>query len=153
MSSFTSVSRYAYNLVKAPLVLNAITTTLPIDAPPPAEPPLSASASTSSDVSSPVVATPPIRGKLPVPRHGLDMLLFVLRNIDNPANFPVEVRVNVCSFLLQLGKQTSGPEWNAVQTKVRPTLEKIIETTQNVQGKEEMLGKAAKRVLDHWNST
>lgn len=107
-------------------------------------------ASTSDDFGSPVAITPPDRPRLPVPRHALDMLTFVLKNVDNPANFPVEVRVNVCSFLLQLDKHASGDELAKVKEVVRPVLENLLEAP-GVQTLEEMLEKAIKRVLDAWS--
>jgi hypothetical protein len=136
-----------------PLVLAAITAPLVPDTPnSPVDP---SSASTSSDFGSPVASTPsdrlPVR--LPVPRHALDMLIFTLKNVDNPANFPVEVRMNVCSFFIQLCKHTSGEELMKVKTTVQPVLEKLVEGLQGSQvgAKEEMLAKAIKRVLDAWS--
>jgi len=64
-------------------------------------------ASPISDVSSPIVASPTARSRLPVPRHALDMLIFVLRNVDNPANYPqddlAKVRDATRSTLEKLG--------------------------------------------------
>ena len=111
------------------------------------------SASTSSEFSSPVTNTPSerLQVQLPVPRHALDMLVFTLKNVDNPANFPVEIRVNVCSFLVQLGKHSSSDELTKVKATVQPVLEKLLEGLQGAQAKEEMLAKAIKRVLDAWS--
>jgi hypothetical protein len=137
-------------LFLGPPVLAAIIAPLVVDMPnSPVDP---TSASTSSDFGSPVASTPPdrISVRLPVPRHALDMLIFTLKNVDNPANFPVEVRVNVCSFFMQLGKHTSGEEFMRVKNAVRPVLEKLWEGSQGAHGREEMLTKAIKRVLDTW---
>jgi len=111
------------------------------------------SASSGSDFGSPVASTPSDRLhiRLPVPRHALDMLISTLKNVDNPVNFPVEVRVNVCSFLVQLCKHTSGEELINVKATVQPVLEKLFEGLQGAQAKEEMLAKAIKRVLDAWS--
>lgn len=137
----------------APLVLSAILTPLQIEFPPipPTEPP-STSTSTNSGVSSPVMATPSTHhgGRLPIPTLPLDMLISVLRNVDNPVNFQVEVRMNVCSLLLQLGRNSSGDELNRLQDTLRPILEKALEDLQGTQGKEEMLIKSMQRVLDTW---
>lgn len=78
------------------------------------------------------------------------MLVAVLKNVDNPANFPVEVRANVCSLLLQLARNCSGDDLTKVKEAARPILEQLTEALQNTQGKEAMLGNAAKRVLDAW---
>ena len=136
-----------------PLVLSAITAPLVPDMP--NSPVDSSSASTSSDFGSPVASTPSDRLpiQLPVPRHALDMIIFTLKNIDNPANFPVEVRMNVCSFFVQLCKHTPGEELMKVKTTVQPVLERLFEGLQGAQSgaKEEMLAKAIKRVLDTWS--
>jgi len=75
------------------------------------------------------------------------MLIYTLKNVDNPANFPVEVRVNVCSFFVQLGRHTSGEELEKVKMAVRPVLERLMAA----QAKEDMLEKAIQRVLDAWS--
>jgi len=142
----------------APLVLTAILTPIPIDSPlpePPSAPPSASGELTSgSDVSSPVVATPSTRGpgRLPIPRNALDMLIAVLRNVDNPVNFQMEVRVNVCSFFAQLTKFNSGPELLRVKDSVRPVVENVSENLQNAsnKGEQEMLVKATKKLLDLW---
>ncbi|KAJ7097972.1 hypothetical protein B0H15DRAFT_823645 [Mycena belliarum] len=137
-----------------PLALSAILTPMLFDgAPPepPSAPPSASSELTSgSDVSSPVVTTPSTRGRLPVPRNALDMLIAVLKNVDNPVNFQMEVRVNVCSFFAQLTRHTSGPELLRVKDSVKPVVENIAESLENASGKEEMLVKAAKKLLESW---
>ncbi|KAJ3573972.1 hypothetical protein NP233_g2090 [Leucocoprinus birnbaumii] len=96
--------------------------------------------SPTSDVSSPAVASPlSARPKLHVPRHGLDMLIFVLRNVDNPANYPQEVRINVCSLLLQLTKNTSEDDLATIKEAIRSTLEKLTNRLQQATGKDELL--------------
>lgn len=118
---------------------------------PPTEPP-SASTSTNSDVSSPVMTTPSTHGgHITVPRLPIDMLIGVLENVDNPANFQPEVRMNVCSLFLQIGRNASGAdELPRVKESVKPVLEKVLESLHEPQGKEEMLVKSVKRVLDAW---
>ncbi|KAJ7905442.1 hypothetical protein B0H14DRAFT_3078909 [Mycena olivaceomarginata] len=139
-----------------PLALTAILTPIPFDSPaaePPSAPPSASSELTSgSDVSSPVVTTPSTRGRLPIPRNALDMLIAVLRNVDNPVNFQMEVRVNVCSFFAQLTRHTSGPELLRVKDSVRPVVEHVSENLQNAsnKGEQEMLVKATKKLLDLW---
>ncbi|KAJ7632571.1 hypothetical protein FB45DRAFT_507396 [Roridomyces roridus] len=129
-----------------PIALTAILTPLPLDTPEPPSAPQSASGdlTSGSDVSSPVVATPSTsRGRLLLPRSALDMLIAVLRNVDNPVNFQVEVRANVCAFFAQLTRHTSGPELVRVKDRVRPVVESLTE-------QEEMLAKASKKLLDLW---
>ncbi|KAJ7109328.1 hypothetical protein C8R44DRAFT_802209 [Mycena epipterygia] len=138
-----------------PLALSAILTPLPFDTPssaePPSAPPSASSELTSgSDVSSPVVTTPSTRGRLPIPRNALDMLIAVLKNVDNPVNFQMEVRVNVCSFFAQLTRNSSGPELVRVKDSVRPVVENVSENLQNAPNKEEMLVKATKKLLELW---
>ncbi|KAF9451074.1 hypothetical protein P691DRAFT_808915 [Macrolepiota fuliginosa MF-IS2] len=108
------------------------------------------SASPTSDVSSPVVTSPIARSKLHVPRHALDMLIFVLRNVDNPANYPQEVRINACSLLLQLTKHTSEDDIAKVKDTVRSTLEKLVIRLQSATGKDEMLRNSIQKVLSAW---
>lgn len=107
-------------------------------------------ASPTSDISPPAVASPTVRPKLHVPRHALDMLVFVLRNVDNPANYPQEVRVNVCSLLIQLTKHTSEDDIMKVKEAVRSTLEKLLIRLQSASGKDEMLRNSAQKVLSAW---
>lgn len=107
-------------------------------------------ASPTSDVSSPAVTSPTIRPKLHVPRHALDMLVFVLRNVDNPANYPQEVRVNVCSLLLQLTKNTPEDDLTKLKGAVRSTLEKLTNRLQSAAGKDEMLRSSVQKVLSAW---
>jgi hypothetical protein len=137
-----------------PLALSAILAPLPSDTPPAESPSAPASASSEltsgSDVSSPVVTTPSTRGRLPIPRNALDMLIAVLKNVDNPVNFQMEVRVNVCSFFAQLTRHTSGPELGRVKDSVRPVVEKVTEGLENASSKDEMLLKTTKKLLDLW---
>ncbi|KAJ7273663.1 hypothetical protein B0H12DRAFT_1090485 [Mycena haematopus] len=140
----------------APLALTAILTPIPFDSPMPEPPSATPSASSEltsgSDVSSPVVTTPSTRGRLPIPRNALDMLIAVLRNLDNPVNFQMEVRVNVCSFFAQLTRYNSGPELLRVKDSVRPVVENVSESLKNAsnKGDQEMLVKATKKLLDLW---
>jgi hypothetical protein len=139
-----------------PLALTAILTPLPFDTspaePPSATPSASSELTSGSDVSSPVVTTPSTRGRLPIPRNALDMLIAVLKNVDNPVNFQMEVRVNVCSFFAQLTRHTSGPELVRVKDSVRPVVENVSENLQNApnNGDLDMLVKATKKLLDLW---
>ncbi|KAF5391423.1 hypothetical protein D9757_001930 [Collybiopsis confluens] len=135
----------------APLVLKATLAALPFDTPPPpaAEPP-SASTSVTTDLSSPTVATPSTRGRIPLLKTPLDMLIATLKNVDNPVNFQTEVRINVCSLFIQLGRNTSGEESFKVQETVKPVMEKVLDNLKDVKGKEEMLAKAIQKVLDTW---
>lgn len=107
----------------------------------------SASASTSSDVGSPVVTSPVGRTR---GRRALDMLIAVLKNVDTGSNYPVEIRVNVCSLILQLGKNGSSAQFARIRESTQPVLEDLAEDTQIVEGKKGMLGVAAQKVLDSW---
>ncbi len=82
------------------------------------------------------------------------MLIGVLRNVDNPANFAVEVRLNVCSLLLQLGKYNLGEGMKKLKHRVQPVLEQLVEDLKEVQivGKEGLLLAAAKEVSKTWAS-
>ncbi|KAJ7172525.1 hypothetical protein C8R46DRAFT_1086280 [Mycena filopes] len=139
-----------------PLALTAILTPLPFDTapvePPSATPSASSELTSGSDVSSPVVTTPSTRGRLPIPRNALDMLIAVLKNVDNPVNFQMEVRVNVCSFFVQLTRHTSGPELLRVKDSVRPVVDHVSETLQNASNKADldMLVKSTKKLLELW---
>ncbi|KIK59870.1 hypothetical protein GYMLUDRAFT_44346 [Collybiopsis luxurians FD-317 M1] len=135
----------------APLVLKAILAPLSFDTPPPssADPP-SASTSVTTDVSSPTIATPSTRGRLPLSKTPLDMLIAVLKNVDNPVNFQPEVRINVCSLFIQLGRNASGEEFTKVKDTVQPVMDKVLDGLKDAKGKEEMLAKAIKKVLDTW---
>ncbi|KAG6911492.1 hypothetical protein DXG01_014566 [Tephrocybe rancida] len=109
------------------LVLDALTVPLGVDVPP--ESPIDSTSppTTASDVGSPDMVTPGrSRVQLNIPRHPLDMLLFTLKNVDNPANFPVEVRANVCTFLIQLSKNTNGDKLEQVKEAVHPVLEPLL---------------------------
>ncbi|KAG7452560.1 uncharacterized protein BT62DRAFT_983578 [Guyanagaster necrorhizus] len=132
-----------------PLVLTALLAPLELPSPPPTEPP-SASTSSNSDVSSPTLTTPSTRGQLPTPRSAAEMLVAVLRNLDNPVNFPVEVRINVCSLLWQVGRHKSGEDIPKLQEVVKPVLEQVIEDLPTPQGKEATLVAGAKKVLESW---
>ncbi|KAF7304842.1 GTP binding [Mycena kentingensis (nom. inval.)] len=133
-----------------PLALTAILTPIVHDQsqPEPFSAPASASSeqpTSGSDVSSPVVTTPSTRGRPTIPRNALDMLIAVLRNVDNPVNFQMEVRVNVCSFFAQLTRHTSGPELGRVKESVRPVVESVSDGLSD-----EMLSKAMGKLLDLW---
>ncbi|KAJ3515802.1 hypothetical protein NLJ89_g1525 [Agrocybe chaxingu] len=89
---------------------------------------------------------------LPVPRHALDMLVYVLRNVDNPVNFPIEVRVNTCTFFLQLQRHASNEASARVREEVMPVVQQVAEESQEVGG-EEKLVKAASMLLNSWTQT
>jgi len=122
------------------MVLDAITTPIP-EISETAEPtPLSPIGSGSS--------SPTLVNKKPQPvRSGLEMITNALRNTDNPALYPIEVRVNICTFLTQLSRATSGQKLAQVQAATRPILEQIKEARKE---KEMLLTNAAIKVLDLW---
>jgi hypothetical protein len=84
------------------------------------------------------------------PQTCLDMLVNVMRNVDNPANFPPEVRINVCSLFIQLGRNGSSDELSRVKDTMRPVFEKVRSGLEGAQGKEETLVKSITKVLDAW---
>lgn len=86
-----------------------------------------------------------------MPRHALDMIVFVLRNVDNPVNFPVEIRVNACMFFVSLGRTVSGGQLAPIKESIRPVLERILEPQHSAEGKEELLTKSARKLLDIWS--
>ncbi|KAF5381116.1 hypothetical protein D9615_003916 [Tricholomella constricta] len=130
-----------------PLVLDSLTVPLGLDMPASPADSTSPLTTATNDVGSPTSTTTSGNTRLNTPRHPLDMLIFTLKNVDNPVNFPVEVRVNVCSFFIQLARHASGEELDRVKATVRPVLESLL----LVPDKEEMLAKAVQRVLDAWS--
>jgi hypothetical protein len=77
------------------------------------------------------------------------MLIYALRNVDNPVNFPIEVRVNVCTFLLQLQKNISSEGFARVKTVVLPVVQQVVEELQD-EPREEKLLKAASLLAKSW---
>ncbi|KAF8741027.1 hypothetical protein AX14_006226 [Amanita brunnescens Koide BX004] len=137
-----------------PLVIRAIRDPSDTEPPTPTEAfPVSLS---SSEASSPVTTPSSVGGRgLPTSYSGLDILVFVLKNVDNPVNFPVEIRVNACAFLIQLGRNTTAEEMSKVKEVFKPVLEKLATADPHVlaaPGKEDLLRKSAKKVLDAWAS-
>ncbi|KAG7092418.1 hypothetical protein E1B28_008774 [Marasmius oreades] len=133
----------------APLALTAILSPVLFE-PPPIEPP-SASTSVATEVSSPTIATPSSRGQIPVKRTALDMMIAVIKNFHDPVNFQVEVRINVCSLLIQLGKNCSEEEgFNQVKGTMLPHLKELSETLGDASGMDATLAKAVGRALKTW---
>lgn len=137
-----AISLLSTHKLGGPLVLEALTTTLNGNLV--TEEPLSANSEASSSLP-----TPSSRNDgLLVPRHALDMLVFALRNVDNPVNFPLEVRVNICTFFLQLQRYSSA-HLARVKDVVLPVVEQVAEDSEDVVG-EEKLAKAAKLLFETW---
>ncbi|KAF8628482.1 hypothetical protein AX15_003992 [Amanita polypyramis BW_CC] len=135
-----------------PLVIGAIRETSDVEPPTPTD--TFPTSLASSETSSPVTTPSSIGGRgLASSYSGLDILVFVLKNVDNPVNFPVEIRVNVCAFLVQLGRNTTAEELSKVKEVVKPALEKLATGephTLAAPGKEELLRRSVKKVLDAW---
>lgn len=135
-----------------PLVIRAITDTS--DAEPPTPIDAFPASLASSEASSPMTTPSSVGGRgLPSSYTGLDMLVFVLKNVDNPVNFPVEIRVNACAFLIQLARNTTTEEMSKVKEVVKPVLEKLATAdphTLAAPGKEDLLRKSVRKVLDAW---
>ncbi len=133
------------HFVPGPLVLDSLLT--PVN-----EGPTPESNSTNNDASPGPPTPSSVNDGLPVPRHALDMLVYALRNVDNPVNFPVEVRVNICSFLLQLQKNVPAESLARVQEEILPVAKLVVEESQD-DPQEEKLLKAASLLLKSWAST
>ncbi|KAF8797982.1 hypothetical protein BYT27DRAFT_7228589 [Phlegmacium glaucopus] len=86
---------------------------------------------------------------LSVPESALDMLVNVLRNVDNPVNFPIELRVNICTFFLQLQRHASSESLAPIREIVLPVLQQIAEDSQEVE-EEEKLAKVANLLITSW---
>ncbi|KAF4608425.1 hypothetical protein EYR40_000770 [Pleurotus pulmonarius] len=90
--------------------------------------------------------------RIVVPQHALDMIAAVLRNVDNQANFPVEVRMNACALLMQIGRNTPGTNCiEELKTALQLALEKVSKKLAGAQNKDEMLAKAIQKLLDSWS--
>lgn len=94
-------------------------------------------------------SSPTLVNKNPVTQNGLEMIVNALRNVDNPVVYPIEIRTNICTFLVQLSRNTSGPKLLQVQEATKPILEKIKELSTE---KEDLLTNAATKVLEGWKS-
>ena len=123
--------------------------------------PSSAALSTvaSSETGSPIITSPPARSRAPPQKRALDHLLNVLRNGGNDGTssprqpelplYPVELRINICALLGQLGKRASGEELDTVKDSAKSILEDLSKQSLNT-GRENMLAPAAKKTLDVW---
>jgi len=139
------------------LVLRTLVAPLPneISLPAPGSAAMSTVASTSSETDSPIITSPPARSHAPPQRRTLDYLLNLLRNGSDDArqpelvSYPVELRINICALLGQLGKRTVGEELEVVKDNTRSILEDLSKSNFNT-GKENMLATAAKRTLELW---
>jgi len=88
-----------------------------------------------------------LNDSLPVLEHALDMLANVLRNVD----FPIEVRVNTCTFFLQLQKHVSSDSLAPIRETVLPVLQQIIDESQEVQEDEKLI-KVANLLNTSWTT-
>jgi len=79
------------------------------------------------------------------------MLVYALKNIDNPVNFPIEVRVNACTFFLQLQKNVAAESLSRVKEVVLPVARQVIEYSQD-DPKDEKLFKATSLLVNTWTS-
>ncbi|KAG6820603.1 hypothetical protein H0H93_014519 [Arthromyces matolae] len=129
------------------LVLDALTVPLSIEVPP--ESPIDSTSppTTASDVSTPGVSSANTRAHLNIPHTPLDMLIFTLKNVDNPANFPVEVRSNVCSFLVQVSKHAPGDKLEHLKEAIHPVKESLLASPTT----EEKLAHALRRLNEAWS--
>jgi hypothetical protein len=138
----------------APLTLKAIsaspvhdiaTAAVPSDQP-------SSSSSTSSEASSPVMPTPG-QNRIQLPSQPTDMLVSILEDTGSPVRYPIEVRLNVCSLLVQVGKNTrdmkDAPAVVENLARLRDIMRPILErlSTSGGEGKEALLAASAKKAL------
>ncbi|KAG8217480.1 hypothetical protein J3R82DRAFT_5625 [Butyriboletus roseoflavus] len=141
------------------LVLHTLITPLPNETTPaPGSAAMSTVASTSSETGSPIITSPPTRRRAPPQRCALDHVLNILRHgssddASSPrqpelTSYPVELRINICALLGQLGKRTAGEELEMVKDNARSILEDLSQP--NFTTKENMLATAAKKTLDMW---
>ena len=107
--------------------------------------------SPNSDTTSSPPTPSSTQNGLPVPRHALDMLVYALKNVDNPVNFPIEVRVNVCTFFLQLQKNVAAESVSRVKEAVLPVARQVVEYSQD-DPKDEKVFKAASLLVNTWTS-
>ena len=87
----------------------------------------------------------------PVLEQALDMLVNVLRNVDNPINFPIELRVNTCTFFLQLQKYISSDSLAPIREIVLPVLQQIVEGSQEVE-EEDKLTRVVNLLITSWTN-
>lgn len=66
----------------------------------------------------------------------------------NLVTFPMEVRANVCALLGQVSRSASGEQLERLDGAAKSTLEELAKTAG--QGREGMIGMAAKKSLDGW---
>ena len=112
---------------------------------------LSSVSTTTKTIESPPTPSS-LNDGLPVLEHALDMLVNVLRNVDNSINFPIEVRVNTCTFFLQLQKHVSSDLLAPIRETVLPVLKRILEDSQEVQEDEKLI-KVANLLNTSWTSS
>lgn len=101
--------------------------------------------------NSPPTPSSSSRNDSSILEHALDMLLNVLRNVDNPINFPIELRVNTCTFFLQLQKHVSSDSLAPIREIVLPVLQQIVEDSREVE-EEEKLTKVANVLITSWTN-
>ncbi|KAM6500561.1 hypothetical protein JOM56_003575 [Amanita muscaria] len=134
-----------------PLVIRAIVETS--DAEPPTPTDVFQPSFIGSEASSPVTSPSSVGGRGFSSVSALDIIIYVLKNVDNPVNFPVEIRLNACAFLLQLGRHTSNEDNSRIRGVVKPVLEKLATGDAPVlvaPGREDVLRASVKKVLDAW---
>jgi len=108
--------------------------------------------SPNSDMNSSPSTPSSARNGLHVPRHALDMLVYALKNLDNPVNFPIEVRVNICSFFLQLQKNVAAESLaSCVKETVLPVARQVVEYSQD-DPRDEKVFRAASLLVNTWTS-
>jgi len=108
--------------------------------------------SPNSDMNSSPSTPSSARNGLHVPRHALDMLVYALKNLDNPVNFPIEVRVNICTFFLQLQKNVAAESpASCVKEAVLPVARQVVEYSQD-DPRDEKVFRAASLLVNTWTS-
>ena len=143
--SFPTMITIVISIHVGALVLEALTTALngksAIDG--------ASTVSTTVNSTDSLPTPSPRNDDLAGPEHALDMLVNVLRNVDNPVNFPIELRVNTCTFFLQLQRHASGDSLAPIREIILPVLQQIAEDSQEVE-EEEKLVKVVNQLITSW---
>lgn len=127
----------------APLVLDAVTTPLPKDVTPNYT--IADITNAKNVVSSPVVG----------PSTALEMLIIILKNAEPSQKFPAEMRMNLCSLLAELGKDSlktvGGKDMSAESGTVRLATKDLLESAAG-SAESMALASAARKALLAWGA-
>ncbi|TFK76491.1 hypothetical protein BDN72DRAFT_885218 [Pluteus cervinus] len=133
-----AMSFFSTNKTGASLVISAIT------APAPESHPQLQASESSTDANA---------SQTPTPWCTLDQIAVALDTSDDPGKYPVEIRMNICSFLLQLEKNAPKEQLSRTKAMLQPVVEETVENLQGqkLDNKQEMLLTTAKKLLGQWS--